>query len=86
MNTSSSIHVGAVLFESFELLDFFGPLELFGLLEGAAKITVLAEKTGVVKSSSIVPRFFSSENKPIVIIGATNSSITAIVRNKDWTT
>jgi transcriptional regulator GlxA family with amidase domain len=52
MNTSSPIHVGAVLFEGFELLDFFGPLEMFGLLEGAAKITVVAEKTGAVKSSS----------------------------------
>ena len=44
--------MGAVLFEGFELLDFFGPLEMFGLLEGAAKITVVAEKTGAVKSSS----------------------------------
>ena len=51
MNTSSPIHVGAVLFEGFELLDFFGPLEMFGLLEAAAKITVVAEKTGAVKSS-----------------------------------
>ena len=52
MNTSSPIHVGAILFEGFELLDFFGPLEMFGLLEGGAKITVVAEKTGPVKSSS----------------------------------
>jgi len=52
MNTSSPIHVGAVLFEGFELLDFFGPLEMFGLLEDAAKITVVAEKSGAVKSSS----------------------------------
>jgi transcriptional regulator GlxA family with amidase domain len=50
--TSSPIQVGAVLFEGFELLDFYGPLELFGLLEGEAKITVVAEKAGVVKSSS----------------------------------
>jgi transcriptional regulator GlxA family with amidase domain len=44
--------MGAVLFEGFELLDFYGPLEMFGLLEGAARITVVAEKTGPVKSSS----------------------------------
>jgi putative intracellular protease/amidase len=43
--------VGAVLFEGFELLDFFGPLEMFGLLDGRAKITVVAERTGVVKST-----------------------------------
>jgi transcriptional regulator GlxA family with amidase domain len=50
--TSPPIHVGAVLFEGFELLDFFGPLEMFGLLEGEARITVVAEKTGAIKSSA----------------------------------
>ena len=52
MDASSPIQIGAVLFEGFELLDFFGPLEMFGLLEGAAKITVLAEKIGVVRSTA----------------------------------
>jgi transcriptional regulator GlxA family with amidase domain len=52
MNTSSPIHVGAVLFDGFELLDCYGPLEMFGLLEGGARITVVAEKAGPVKSSS----------------------------------
>jgi len=51
MSTSSPIHVGAVLFDGFELLDFYGPLEMFGLLEGEAKITVVAEKPGQVRSS-----------------------------------
>jgi putative intracellular protease/amidase len=51
MNTILPIHVGAVLFEGFELLDFFGPLEMFSLLEAKARITVVAEQTGVVKSS-----------------------------------
>jgi transcriptional regulator GlxA family with amidase domain len=50
MSNSSPIQAGAVLFENFELLDFFGPLEMFSLLEGDAKITVLAEKAGPVKS------------------------------------
>lgn len=52
MNNSSPIHVGAVLFEGFELLDFYGPLEMFGLLEGEARITVVAEKAGPLRSSS----------------------------------
>jgi transcriptional regulator GlxA family with amidase domain len=52
MNNSSPIHVGAVLFEGFELLDFYGPLEMFGLLEGEAKITIVAEKAGPVRSSA----------------------------------
>ena len=52
MSTSLPIHVGAVLFDSFELLDFYGPLEMVGLLEGDAKITVVAEKSGQVRSSA----------------------------------
>jgi transcriptional regulator GlxA family with amidase domain len=52
MNNTSPIHVGAVLFEGFELLDFYGPLEMFGLLEGGAKITIVAEKAGPVRSSA----------------------------------
>jgi len=51
MNMSSPIQVGAVLFEGFELLDFFGPLEMFGLLQDGARITVMAENVGPVKSS-----------------------------------
>jgi transcriptional regulator GlxA family with amidase domain len=51
MNISSPIHVGAILFEGFELLDFFGPLEMFGLLEDGAKISVVAETAGPIKSS-----------------------------------
>ena len=51
MSTSLPIHVGAVLFGGFEMLDFFGPLEMFGLLEGGARITVVAENAGAVKSS-----------------------------------
>jgi transcriptional regulator GlxA family with amidase domain len=51
MNTSSPIQVGAVLFEGFELLDFYGPLEMFGLLENGTKITIVAEKGGPVRSS-----------------------------------
>jgi transcriptional regulator GlxA family with amidase domain len=50
MKSSSPIQVGAVLFEGFELLDFFGPLEMFSLMEGEACITVLAEQAGPVKS------------------------------------
>jgi transcriptional regulator GlxA family with amidase domain len=43
--------VGAVLFPGFELLDVFGPLEMFGLLGGRAQILTLAEQAGAVRSS-----------------------------------
>ena len=52
MNSSSPIHVGAVVFDLFELLDLFGPLEFFGLLERDAEISVIAESRGPVRSSS----------------------------------
>jgi transcriptional regulator GlxA family with amidase domain len=52
MEAASTIHVGGVLFEGFEFLDFYGPLEMFGLLEDCATITVAAEKTGAVRSSA----------------------------------
>ena len=52
MDISSPVRVGAVLFEGFELLDFYGPLEMFGLLESDARISVVAERKGPVRSSS----------------------------------
>jgi transcriptional regulator GlxA family with amidase domain len=51
MSISSPMHVGAILFEDFEMLDLFGPLEMFGLLEDRVRITVVAEKAGTVNSS-----------------------------------
>jgi len=52
MNTSTSLHIGGVIFEGFELLDFFGPLEMFGLLEKAVTISVIAEQAGAVASTA----------------------------------
>jgi putative intracellular protease/amidase len=46
------LHVGAVLFPEFELLDLFGPLEIFGLLEPRAEITMLALRPGAIASSA----------------------------------
>jgi transcriptional regulator GlxA family with amidase domain len=48
--TAAPIKVGALLFEGFELLDVFGPLEMFGMLKERASITVLAENAGSVRS------------------------------------
>lgn len=43
--------VGGVLFPHFELLDIFGPLELFGLLTEHAEITMLGATAGQVLSA-----------------------------------
>ncbi len=42
--------VGAVLFEQFELLDAFGPLEMFGVLPGFS-IDIIAQHPGFVASA-----------------------------------
>ena len=52
MTQTAILHVGAVVFEGFELLDLYGPLEMFGLLEGEVAITVIAERAGSVKSAA----------------------------------
>jgi len=42
---------GAVLYNDFELLDAYGPLEMFGCLGDDLEIVVIAERKGPVKSS-----------------------------------
>lgn len=44
--------IGAILFEGFELLDLYGPLEMFGLLDDRVRITTVAMEAGAVRSSS----------------------------------
>lgn len=43
--------LGAVLYPHFELLDVFGPLEMFGVLQGIVEVTLVAEKSGPVRSA-----------------------------------
>jgi transcriptional regulator GlxA family with amidase domain len=43
--------LGAILFEDFELLDLYGPLEMFGNIGPELKIITIAEATGPVKSA-----------------------------------
>ncbi len=55
--------VGALLFPDFELLDIFGPLEMFGMLSDQFEIVTLAETTQPVASAqgprSVVDRTFA---------------------------
>jgi putative intracellular protease/amidase len=48
---TGKLRVGALLFEEFELLDLFGPLELFGLLRDRVEIVVVGERAGAVRSN-----------------------------------
>ena len=52
---SDRISVGVVLFDGFELLDVFGPLEMFGLLPDHFELCLIAE-TGDIVANNPVPR------------------------------
>jgi transcriptional regulator GlxA family with amidase domain len=51
MSESKPRILGAVLYDKFELLDLYGPLEMFGALEPDVKIVTVAEKKGAVAST-----------------------------------
>jgi transcriptional regulator GlxA family with amidase domain len=42
--------LGAILYEDFELLDLYGPLEMFGSIGAGLQIVTVAERTGPVAS------------------------------------
>src|SRR5262245_40920381 len=43
--------LGALFFDKFELLDIFGPLEMFGVLPAEFEIVTVGERTGPVASA-----------------------------------
>ncbi len=64
--------VGGVLFPGFELLDIFGPLELFGLLRDKVEITLIGEQAGPVPSaqgpSAIIDQAFAQVESVDVLL------------------
>lgn len=44
--------LGMVLFDGFELLDVFGPLEMFAMLKDRVEIVMIAQQAGPVKSGA----------------------------------
>lgn len=58
MDTSpKKFTIGAVLFEGFEILDFFGPLEMFAGMKESVEIVTIAERPGRVESANRAPGF-----------------------------
>lgn len=49
---AAPLRVTAIIFEGFELLDLYGPLEMFGLLDAHAQITVAGAQRGPARSSA----------------------------------
>jgi transcriptional regulator GlxA family with amidase domain len=50
MSESKHRTLGAILYEDFELLDLYGPLEMFGSIGTGLQIVTVAEKAGPVAS------------------------------------
>jgi putative intracellular protease/amidase len=51
MNNLAQKTLGAILYPDFELLDLYGPLEMFGSLEGACRIVTVSDRAGAVAST-----------------------------------
>jgi transcriptional regulator GlxA family with amidase domain len=51
MTDQATRTLGALLYEDFELLDLFGPLEMFGNMQGAMQVRTVADRTGLVRSA-----------------------------------
>ena len=62
--TDSRWSIGVVLFDEFESLDVFGPIEMFGMVPGSFEICMVAENSGEIASrqgpKSIADYDFSS--------------------------
>jgi transcriptional regulator GlxA family with amidase domain len=43
--------LGALLYDDFELLDLFGPLEMFGNMQGSVAVRTVADQAGLVRSA-----------------------------------
>lgn len=64
--------VGIVLFEEFELLDVFGPAEMFGVLRDSFELQMLGASEGLVTSSQgprvAVDRSFDDASPEILLV------------------
>lgn len=51
-NNDNKLLLGMVVFEGFQLLDTFGPLEMFGALKDKVDILMIGQQHGTVRSSA----------------------------------
>jgi transcriptional regulator GlxA family with amidase domain len=84
---NSKLKLGAIIFNNFELLDLFGPLEMFGRLEEKIEIILISEKNKIVKSTQgpQIVSDFTFENCPkidILLIPGGLGTRTEINNNK----
>jgi len=50
-DTRTPLTLGAILYEGFELLDFYGPLEMFGSVGPELRILTVAQQAGEIAST-----------------------------------
>lgn len=51
MSDQTVKRLGVILYPDFELLDVFGPVEMFGNLTGQVEVTMVGERAGTVRSA-----------------------------------
>lgn len=71
MNTAAAKTLGAILYKNFELLDLYGPLEMFGSLESDCQIITVADSAGPVASTQgpeTVAQYSYSDCPPLDLI------------------
>jgi putative intracellular protease/amidase len=51
MSDQTTKRLGVILYPDFELLDVFGPVEMFGNLIGQVEVTMVGERAGTVRSA-----------------------------------
>lgn len=68
----NKIKVLTVLFSNFELLDVFGPLEMFGMMESKFDLKLISQTGGIVKSNQgptvVVDFSFSDEIETDILL------------------
>lgn len=72
-NNDNKLLLGMIVFEGFQLLDTFGPLEMFGALKDKVDILMIGQQHGTVRSSAgpsvVIDRTFDEiETLDIVMI------------------
>lgn len=71
MNSPPTRTLGAILYPDFELLDLYGPLEMFGSVGPELRIVTVAEKAGPVASAQgpeTVARFDFASAPPLDLL------------------